>query len=207
MTDETPDPEAVPVAGPGAVASDEGTDESAEVPQDVIDDVERLTWLARDAVDEQEAAAYRKRRASLLDEYDFTARVREDDTHDTLVLHPEEWLEDGVVQMDAIEDVDRGIERPLGGPGDGAEWDAIAERNREIAEAVGAEHGAVHGENAAALAEFMNNHYAKPIDSATDDEIEEFVAEYFPRNAWPSEKQRDRLDRSVALTLEIADSF
>jgi hypothetical protein len=173
----------------------------------VIDEVERLTRLARDAVDGQEAAAYRERRESLLAEYDFTARVREDDAYDTLVLHPEEWLDDGVVQMAAVEDVDRGIERSLGGPGAGEDWDAVAKRNREIAAAVAEEHGEVHGENAAALAEFMSNHYAKPIDAATDDEIEEFVAEYFPRNAWPSEAQRERVDRSVALVFEVAESF
>ncbi|RXK48469.1 DUF7108 family protein [Halorientalis pallida] len=205
MTDETPDPEDAPVAG--LAETDETSEESTEVPQDVLDEVERLTRLAREAVDEQEAAAYRERRADLLAEFDFRARVREDDTHDTLVLHPEEWVDGGVVQMEAVEDVDRGIERPLGGPGDGEDWDAIAARNHAIAEAVAEDHGAVHGENATALAEFMNNHYAQPIDSATDDEIEEFVTEYFPRNAWPSEKQRDRIDRSVALTLDVADSF
>ncbi|WP_424019745.1 DUF7108 family protein [Halorientalis pallida] len=206
MTDETPDPEDAPVARLDEETA-EAAEASTEVPQDVLDEVERLTRLAREAVDEGEAAAYRERRADLLAEYGFTARVREDDAHDTLVLHPEEWLDDGVVQMDAVEDVDRGIERPLGGPGDGEDWDAVAERNRAIADAVAEEHGAVHGENAAALAEFMHNHYAKPIDSATDDEIEEFVTEYFPRNAWPSEKQRDRIDRSVALTLDVAESF
>ncbi|MFB6082880.1 MAG: rnhA operon protein [Halorientalis sp.] len=209
MPDETPDPEDVPTAGPDDVTDDgaDGAAESAEVPQDVIDEVERLTRLARDAVDDKEAAAYRERRADLLAEYGFTARVREDDAHDTLVLYPEEWLDDGVVRMDAVEDLDRGIERSLGGPGDGEDWDAIARHNREIATAVAEEHGAVHGENAAALAEFMSNHYAKPIDSATDEEIEEFVTEYFERNAWPSEKQRDRIDRSVALTLDVAESF
>ena len=206
MTDETPDPEDAPVAQLDDEA-DEAAEESTEIPQDVLDEVERLTRLARAAVDEQEAAAYRDRRESLLAEYEFTVRVREDDTHDTLVLHPEEWLDDGVVQMDAVEDVDRGIERPLGGPGDGEDWDAVAARNRAIAEAVAEQHGAVHGETAAALAEFMHNHYAKPIDSATDDEIAEFVTEYFPRNAWPSDEQRDRIDQSVTLTLDVADSF
>ncbi|SEN24481.1 hypothetical protein SAMN05216388_1002143 [Halorientalis persicus] len=206
MTDETPDPEDAPVAQLDDEA-DEAIEESTEVPQDVLDEVERLTRLARAAVDEQEAAAYRDRRESLLADHEFTARVREDEGHDTLVLHPEEWLDDGVVQMDVVEDVDRGIERPLGGPGDGEDWDAVAQRNRAIAEAVAEEHGDVHGENAAALAAFMHNHYAKPIDAATDDEIAEFVTEYFPRNAWPSDEQRARIDRSVELTLDVADSF
>ncbi len=208
MTDETPDPADAPVARlDDDHGSGDGADESLDVPRDVIEEVERLTRLAREAVDDGAAVAYRERRADLLAEYDFTARVREDDDYDTLVLHPEEWLDDGVVQMAEVEDVDRGIERPLGGPGDGEDWDAIAQRNRAIAETIAEEHGVVHGENAAALAAFMNNHYAKPIDAATDDEITEFVTEYFPRNAWPSDEQRDRIDRSVALTLDAADSF
>ena len=55
-----------------------------ELPDDLIDEVERLTRLARRAVDEDEAAAYEKRRRTLLDDYEFTARVREED--DTLVV-------------------------------------------------------------------------------------------------------------------------
>ncbi|WP_299266321.1 DUF7108 family protein [Halorientalis sp.] len=208
MTDETPDPEDASVAQLNDGRSgDDGADESPEVPHDVIDEVERLTRLARNAVDGQEATAYRERRAELLAEYDFTARVREDDTHDTLVLYPKEWLANGVVQMEQIDDVDRGIEHPLGGPGDSRDWDAVAQHNRAIAAAVAEAHGEVHGENVTALAEFMSNHYAKPVGSATDDELEEFVTEYFPRNAWPSDEQRDRIDRSVTLALEVADSL
>ncbi|WP_335999861.1 DUF7108 family protein [Halorientalis halophila] len=218
MTDETRDPDRSDVTD---VAVDDATDveestagegpddagDAADVPPEIVDEVERLTRLADDAVDDAEAEAYRERRASLLDEYEYRARVREDDAHDTLVLHPEEWLEDGVARLEAIEDTDRGIERPLGGPGDGEDWEAIDDRNREIAAAVAEAHGTVHGENAAALADFMSNHYAKPIDAATEEELAEFVTDYFRRNAWPSDEQRDLVDRSVELARETADSL
>ena len=82
------------------------------------------------------------------------------------------------------------------------EWDAVEERNRAVAAAVEEDHGPVHGATASALADFMGNHYAKPIAEATPDELAEFKAEYFPRNAWPSDEQRALLDESVRLTVE-----
>jgi hypothetical protein len=178
--------------------------ENMELPQEVIDEAERLTRRAREAVDPNEAAAYRETRESLLDDHDFIARVRADD-RDTLVLHPEEWVEDGRVQPDQVDNLDRGIERPLEGPGEAEEWDVTATHNRELAETVAAEHGDVHGANAHALADFASNHYAKPIDRLTSEELQEFYNEYFPRNAWPSDDQKAVVEESVQLVLDAAD--
>ena len=173
-----------------------------DLPSDVLERAERLTRLAREAVDESEATAYLDERDALLGNHDFTARVREDDTAEVLVCHPAEWVEDGVIRPGRVDDVDRGVEIQLSGPGDPEEWEAVDERNRAVASAVAEDHGAVHGATATALADFMSNHYAKPIAEATPDELEEFRTEYFRRNAWPSDEQRALLEESVRLALE-----
>ncbi|MDG5775866.1 rnhA operon protein [Haloarculaceae archaeon H-GB2-1] len=174
-------------------------------PADVADEVERLTRLARDVVDEEEAEAYLAERASLLSEYDYTARVREDDDGDVLVLYPSEWVENGVVQPDRIEDVDRGIERRLDGAGDAEDWDDVDEHNRALVATVADRHGAVHAANVSAFADFMSNHYARPLDGATNDMVVEFLTEYYPRNAWPSPQEKAVVEESVALAFEAAD--
>ncbi|WP_340100833.1 DUF7108 family protein [Salinibaculum salinum] len=180
------------------------TDDDREVPRDVVDEAERLTRLARDATVDEEAAAYRDDRDAMVAEYDFTARVREDD-RDTLVLYPEDWVEEETVRPDRIEDIDRGIERPLEGPGSADDWEVVEEHNREIAETIESEHGDPHGPNAHALADFASNHYAKPVGDMTRGELQEFLDEYFPRNAFPSDDQKVVVEKSVELVLDAAD--
>lgn len=180
--------------------------DDAGLPDEVIDRALTLTRRARAAVDENERDAYLDERDELLADSGFEARVREDDTGETLVLYPTEWIAEGTIQMDQISDTGRGIERSLSGPGSGDDWETIDEHNREIATRIRERHGEVHGETVAAFADFMSNHYAKPIEAATPDEREEFRTEYFPRNAWPSEEQRDRLDESLRLVVEMANS-
>lgn len=176
----------------------------AELPADVVDEAERLTHRARRAVDPNEAAAYRDRRASVLADYGFRARVREEG-HDTLVLYPDEWIVDGTAQPDRIDDVGRGIERPLEGPGEADEWEVVESHNRELAKTVAAEHGTVHGDNAHALADFAGNHYAKQIERLTVAELAEFREEYFRRNAWPSDDQKAVVSESIRRTFAAAD--
>ena len=173
------------------------------LPGDVIDRAEQLTRRAREAVDDNEAEAYRNHRDELLDEHDYRARIREEE-HDVLVLYPDEWVDDGVAQLDRIEDVDRGIERQLSGPGDADRWDEIEAHNRDLAEGVEERYGEVHGANAHALADFMGNHYAKEIERATGDEVAEFLEEYFRRNAWPSDDQQAVIERSLQYVFECA---
>ena len=177
-----------------------------DLPADIQDEVERLTRLARQAVDEGAAAAYRDQRAALLSEHEYEARVREEDTGDVLVCYPAEWVADGVIQPDMVDDTDRGVEIRLSGPGDPDEWDEVEERNRAVVEAVRDDHGEVHAATARALADFMGNHYAKAIAEATPEELAEFREEYFPRNAWPTDRQRELLDDSVELAVKKADS-
>jgi hypothetical protein len=191
------------VTGADAPETADDEESAAEVPRDVVADAERLTRLAREATDEAEAEAYRAERATLLEAEGFAARVRADD--DVLVLYPQEWLADGLVQMDQVEDVDRGIERPLDGPGESEAWAAVDAHNRAVAEAVTREHGRPHGETAAALADFASNHLARRIETTTEAERTTFREEYFPRNAWPSEAQRTEVEQSVTLTVATAE--
>lgn len=179
--------------------------EQPDLPPELIDEAERLTRLARDDLSDEEAKAYRKARAELLADTEYTARIREDD-RDTLVLHPEEWVEDGTVDPDRIDDIDRGIERPLEGPGASGEWEPIEEHNRAVAERVAADHGEVHGQNAHALADFASNHYAKPIEKLTQAERGRFLSEYFVRNAFPTDDQKAVVEESVQIAVDVAAS-
>jgi len=181
--------------------SDDGWNE--ELPKQTVDAAERLTRLAREAVDESEAEAYREDRAERLADHGFTARVREDD--DTLVCHPDEWIEGGTVQIDRIDDTDRAVEVSLSGAGDPDDWSEVEEHNAELVERIAEEHDEVHAANARAFADFMGNHYARPMDAADADEVQEFLDEYFPRNTWPSEEQRDAVQASLRYVFDAAD--
>lgn len=174
-----------------------------DLPSEVADEAERLTRLIRAAVDDNEREAYRERRRELLADPGFTARIRESD--DTLVCYPEEWVAEGEIRPERVEDTSRAVERSLSGAGDPDDWMAIAAHNDRVVERV-ATHGEVHGANARAFADFMSNHYARRVESATEAERREFRTEYFVRNAWPTDEQREALDRSLSLVFEAADA-
>ncbi|MFC6724647.1 rnhA operon protein, partial [Halobium palmae] len=138
----------------------------------------------------------------LLDEFGFTARIREGD--DALVLHPAEWVEDGTVRVERIDDTDRAVEVPLSDAGDEDDYDAVAQHNADLVRAVEAEHGPVHAANARAFADYMSNHYVRRMEEATEDELREFLAEYYPRNAWPSAEQKSAVESSLAHLFDAA---
>lgn len=175
----------------------------SDLPDEVIDEAVRLTRLARRATDEAEAGAYRAERTRVLEPHGFVARTRKEERGTVLVLYPADWIEDGMVQPDRIHDLDRAVERRLAGA-DGDEWEAVEAHNRELVAAVEEEAGPVHAANAAAFADFMGNHYVKPMESATRSEVCEFLEEYFPRNAWPTAQQRDVVEESVRLVFRAA---
>ncbi|QCC60364.1 rnhA operon protein [Natrinema thermotolerans] len=200
------DPNAIDADGAADERDEDATDDEpdGDLPRGVVDEVERLTRLERTAVDDNEIEAYERRREELLENHDFTSRIRDDDGDDVLVCHPEEWHDDeaGVIRTDRIEDIDRAVEIPLEGTEDPDDWAAVDDRNRDLVAAVREAHGDVHGDNAALLADFAGNHYAKPIASLTADELAEFREEYLVRNAWPSEKQREVIAESIELVFE-----
>ncbi|NHN42257.1 rnhA operon protein [Halorubellus sp. JP-L1] len=160
--------------------------------------------MAREAVDDDEADAYRADRDDQLADFDYTARVREADAAATLVLHPAEWVEDGTVRPDRIEDTDRAIEVALAGTGDPDEWADVDAHNREIVARVREEHGDVHAANVDVLADFAGNHYAKPIEDLTAAELREFADDYATRNAWLDDEQAAALAQSVRYAFDAA---
>ncbi|WP_410765450.1 rnhA operon protein [Haloferax sp. DFSO60] len=175
----------------------------SELPEDVQQKVTRLTRLARDAIDPNEREVYLSDRDEVLSAYGFVARLREDD--DVLVLYPDDWLdEDGNVDVSRIEDTDRGIERPLSGTGAESAWHAVEAHNASLVEAVEAGHGPDHGKNARAFADFLGNHYVRKIETAGAPEVREFLEEYYPRNAWPTEEQRSIVGESLELLFDAA---
>ncbi|MDZ7701924.1 MAG: rnhA operon protein [Halobacteriales archaeon] len=178
----------------------------AELPEEAVDEAVRLTRLARAAVDRDEAAAYREDRSALLADHGYRARVRDDDGGAVLVCYPGDWATDGVVDPADIEDVDRAVERPLSGAGDPDDWATVESHNRTIAEAVAEAHGPVHGATADAFVDFMGNHYARRVETAGPRECREFLEEYLPRNAWPTEAQLSAARESLRLTFETADA-
>ena len=76
----------------------------------------------------------------------------------------------------------------------------------EIIEAVAERVGAVHAANARAFADFMGNHYARRVETATAAELREFLTEYYPRNAWPSDEQRDAVERSLEHVFSVTET-
>ena len=178
----------------------------AELSTDVVDEAERLTRLARRADTSAEAQAYRERRDALLAEHGYAARVRSASDGDTLVCYPEDWLVEGTVDTDRIDDIDRAHERSLSGPGDPDEWAAVEATNQSVVERVREQHGPDHAANAAALAAFASDHYAKPIASLTEPELEEFRTEYYVRNVWPTDDQAAILDASIAYARQAAET-
>jgi hypothetical protein len=173
-----------------------------DLPDELIDEAERLTRLARDVPNADEAAAHRDRRDDLLAEHGYTARYREDD--DTLVLNPADWFEDGVARTDRIDDLSRAVEVSLTGAGADDEWRAVEADNAALVERVDEEHGSVHAANARALADFLGNHYTRRVEAASGHEIEEFLEEYYPRNAWPTPEQKSVVEESVRLLYDVA---
>ena len=178
---------------------------NGELPTAIVESAERLTRLERNAVDERERERYAERREAILDGYEFASRVRDGDDGETLVLYPDEWVESGVIRTDRIEDVSRAIEIPLDGPGNPDDWEELDARNRELVKAVRDQYGEIHGDNAAALADFMGNHRAKPIENASADDLGEFQSEYFVRNAWPSDEQVAAIADSIEYVFETTD--
>jgi len=176
-----------------------------ELTDDVVEEALRLTRLAERAVDQDEAEAYRTSRDAALADEGYLARVRHDDPP-VLVCYPVDWVVEGVVQPTELDDLGRAVERPLVAGESADDWAAVEAYNRALAEAVEADHGPVHGATASAFADFMGNHYARRIETAGSRHCREFLEDYFPRNAWPTDEQRAVAPESLRLTLEAADA-
>ncbi|ELZ08274.1 hypothetical protein C479_13083 [Halovivax asiaticus JCM 14624] len=178
-----------------------GSDEDG-LPSSVVEEAERLTRLARNATDPDERAASLDRRDSIVAAHDYTARVREED--ETLVCHPDEWVVDGTVRFDRIDDRSAAVEVSLSGPGDPDDWAAVDDANRELVERVRERAGDVHAANVDRFADFMGNHCAKRMTAASSAEIEQFFGEYYPRNTWPEPDERAVVAESIERLFDVA---
>lgn len=173
-------------------------------PEEIIDRVEQLTRQARAATDDAERQAYLDERTRLLAVFEYQARVREDETGDVLVCHPSEWVHDGTIRPSRVETIERGIERPLSGPGEES-WNAVDKHNQTLIERVRDTDGDVHAENVSALADFAGNHYKKPIEELTAEELTLFCEEYYPRNVWPSKEAKSVVETSIRRVFDVSD--
>lgn len=125
-------------------------------------------------------------------------RIREADS--TLVCVPETWFNDGVVIPERV-DTAEAIEIECAPSAAG--YDAVATANAEVAAAVSAAYGPIHGENATIIARFMSAHMRRPIASMTEADGAAFE-EFYRRNAWPSNDAEEVITQSVKLTCELA---
>ncbi len=192
-----------------AESPDRDEERVPDVPVEAVDEAERLTRLAREAESaeptpeiEQAADQYRERRDALAAEYGYTARVRDED--DALVLYPDEWMEEGTVQLDRVEDTDRAVEVSLSGPGDADRYREVAAYNEAVAEAVAEREADVHARTAETFAAFMSNHYVRPVDDATPKMRAEFREEYLVRNGWPTDEQLAAVEESLSVIESVA---
>lgn len=179
---------------------------NADLPETTVQEAVRLTRLARDAVDKQEADVYRSDRDDRLAEYEYLARLRVEESDEILVLYPAEWIDDGTIAFDRIEHTNRAIERPISGVGEENKFEQIDTHNRSVVNQVEEKAGSIHAENAAAFADFMGNYYVRRVETATEAELTEFREEYFPRNAFPTDEQRDAHEESLRLVFKIAEN-
>ncbi|TKX75602.1 hypothetical protein EXE46_02310 [Halorubrum sp. GN11_10-6_MGM] len=182
-----------------------------DLPVEAVDEAERLTRLAREAESaeptpelEEAADQYRERRDALAAEYGYTARVRDED--DALVLYPDEWMENGTVRLDRVEDTDRAVEVSLSGPGDADRYREVAAYNEAVAEAVAEREAEVHARTAETFATFMSNHYVRAVDDATPEMRAEFREEYLVRNGWPTDDQLAAVDESLSVIESVAEA-
>lgn len=171
------------------------------LPTDVIDRVLEIARGAERRGERDDALADIEEH---LAPHGFVPRIREDEGEPVLVCYPAEWVEDGVIRFERVEEVGQAVERPLF-PSRETSWEAIASGNREVVARVRERHGRIHAENARAFADFMDNHCRRTIADATDADIAEFLDEYYPRNAWPSDDARREVERSIALARGIAE--
>lgn len=175
-----------------------------ELPAEVVETARAMSRVLRRGTHD-DPERIRRRRDELLSTYGYAARVRESDAGPVLVCYPESWIEDGTLQLENLESTDNAVERLLNTSVEDGDWAAIADHNRAVAARVRDRFGRVHGANAEAFGTYMANHHGATVESATAEHVETFLEEYFPRNAWPSEAQRNAVEASIRHLFDTVD--
>ena len=159
---------------------------------DWVDEVARLSRIGVSGDNEA-----RERRDEVAGEKGYEARVRDDGT---LVLHPDDWLdEDGVVDMEAF-DADEAYEVPL----DGGGFDDARRRNEDLLEDFAEDADETEMFNAHAFVEFCENHHAVAVEKAREKHVDSFLNDYYVRNVWADEEAEERVEGSLRALLREA---
>jgi len=154
---------------------------------DWVDDAVRLTRVALSGVD-----GAREERDAVAEDRGYEARERDDGT---LVLYPQAWRRpDGTVDLDGF-DADDAYEIPL----EGGDYDEAYDANDPVLERFESEESDVHASNVRYFVEFCENHHAVAVENATVDHVEEFLGDYYVRNVWASEEEREAVDESLRI--------
>ncbi len=177
-----------------------------DIDEEIACRVRDLTKELHESDDEATIEAVSEQRDRLLDRAGLSSRVRADDEGDVLVLYPDAWLDEaGTIDISCIDDPSDAVELPLDPRSEEADWADVNEHNRAIAETVAHRHGPVHGATAKALGTYLANHHLRRIEAATETELQTFREDYFVRNTWPEDEQEASLERSIELTVEVAE--
>lgn len=173
-----------------------------ELPEEIVEKAVELSQKAQHP--QLPTDRFERERDALVSEYGFRARIRDDDSRGpVLVCYPDDWLSEGTVRLSRVDNTDRAVERPLFTVETDQTWERVYSHNEEVVTQVFNEFGEVHGENAQAFADYMSNHYKRQVESAGSHELNEFLNEYYPRNAWPSEAQKRVVEESLRLVFTV----
>lgn len=148
---------------------------------------------AGDGAEGENAATLRRKRDGIAERHGYGVNVRE--TDDVLVCYPLDWLDGDTVDPSAVEDTDRAVEVPLAGGGDDVE--AVREANDAVLDPVLDERDDAVAYNAAAFAEYCENHHRCRIGDVAAEDVAWFLEEYYPRNVWPPDGAEDHVEEAL----------
>lgn len=146
-----------------------------------------------------------QRRDEIAAEHGYEARVRDDGT---LVLHPDDWLdENSVVDMEKF-DAEEAYEVPL----DGGGYEEAYEKNERLLREFEKDADDADLFNARAFVEYCENHHAVAVENASEEHVRGFLDDYYVRNVWADDEAEERVEESLRSLLreagrgELADS-
>lgn len=150
--------------------------------------------------DRTDVQEIRRERDAIAERHGYGVRLR--DADDVLVCYPLDWLDDGTVDLDSVEDLDRAVEVSLGGGSDDVA--DVRDANDAVVEPVLEEADDAVGYDAAAFAEYCENHHRARLGEVSRTQVERFLEEYYPRNVWPPDGAEDRVEEALRRVLDRA---
>ncbi|MFB6284114.1 MAG: hypothetical protein ABEK59_09320 [Halobacteria archaeon] len=177
-------------------------DEKGNTDPEWLDDVVDLARKAVTGEDELNEDIWRDAE-EMAEREGYSLNYRTDDA--VLVVYPEYWTRDGVVDFDAVEDTDAAYEFPL--ETKGLDFPELRKRNSRILDRYRREtEDSDHVYNAEAFVEYLENHHHTTVKAATEEQVKYFLEDYYVRNVWPPEGAEEKLTESLKELLRIADN-